>query len=61
MSRFVYEEGEFELADLQCEMCAFWRAQTPRSCEKYSQKPPEILSNQEKCPFFTWDNPILED
>ena len=40
MSRFVYEEGEFELADLQCEMCAFWRAQTPRSCEKYSQKPP---------------------
>ena len=61
MSSFEYEEGELELIDLQCELCAFWRQKTPRSCEKYPQKPLNILQNEERCPFFVWADPILPD
>lgn len=57
MSRFVYEKGDTEFIDLQCEMCLHWRSDTPHQCVKYSQKPEDIMQNLRRCPQFEWKNP----
>lgn len=58
MNRFVYEEGDTELMDSQCELCIFRDPATPEKCAKYSQKPSEVLQNERRCPFFSWKEPL---
>lgn len=51
MCKFIYEDGDFEVAENQCEFCIFNNKQTPENCEKCEKKPTEIMQNKLRCPF----------
>lgn len=52
MSKFVYEADDVELADCQCDLCVYRLEGRPGRCEKYPEKPREILNDEKKCPYM---------
>ena len=58
MGRFVYEEGDTEFIDLQCEVCLYWVPDTPDQCAKYDRKPDDVMRNVCKCCWLEWKDPL---
>ena len=51
MNKFWYAAGEIEIADSQCELCIYRLEGNQTACEKFQEKPTEIVHNEEKCPY----------
>ena len=51
MKRFCYSAGEIEFADTQCDLCIYQISGEEKSCQKFENKPNEILLNEKKCPY----------
>lgn len=52
MDKFVYSENEIKISKTQCGLCIFRDKDYEDSCEKYSQKPDEVLKGTTKCPYL---------
>ncbi len=50
MEKFVYGENELKIAKTQCGLCVYCNPEQENSCEKYVQKPAEVLEGKVKCP-----------
>ncbi len=50
MNKFLYSENEIEFSRTQCGLCIFRNPDSDTSCQKYEQKPDEVLKGQIKCP-----------
>ena len=52
-NKFVYQDGEIELKDNQCDLCKFNNITYTKTCKKFPfEKPFEITSKKENCPFL---------
>ena len=56
MEKFVYSENEIKIAKTQCGLCIFRNESCEESCQKYSQKPAEVLKGTSKCPYLKTTN-----
>lgn len=52
MEKFCYAAGEIEIAENQCELCMYRTEGCRESCEKYAEKPMDILLDERKCPYI---------
>ena len=56
MEKFVYTENEIKISKTQCGLCIFRDDQQENSCQKYSQKPEEVLKGTSRCPYLKTTN-----
>ena len=56
MKKFVYSENEIKISKTQCGLCVFRDESCEDSCQKYSQKPTEVLQGKTKCPYLKTTN-----
>lgn len=56
MEKFVYSENEIKIAKTQCGLCIFRDDKDEASCQKYAQKPNEVLEGQIRCPYLRATN-----
>jgi len=56
MDKFVYSENEIQFAWVQCELCLFRDDESETSCQKYAQKPDEVLKGEIRCPYLRTTN-----
>ena len=52
MEKFIYGENELKISKTQCGLCVYCDHQQETACEKYVQKPVEILEGKIKCPWL---------
>ena len=51
MDKFCHSAGEIEVAATQCDLCIFQINGSKEICQKFADKPKEILLNERKCPY----------
>ena len=56
MGKFVYEKNEVKFAETQCGLCIFQKENCENACEKYLQKPIEILEGKIRCSYLKTTN-----
>lgn len=52
MEKYVYSKDEIKIAKTQCGLCIFRDKNREESCQKYSQKPTDVLDGISKCPYL---------
>lgn len=51
--RFIYEKGDIEIKNNQCEFCKYNDIKNQTKCTKFKDgKPVDILSNKHRCKFL---------
>lgn len=58
MEKYTYGAGEMEIAETQCDLCAY-QCKDPDRCEKYEVKPKVVYTNEAICPEFEQKDLIL--
>lgn len=56
MEKFVYSENELKIAKTQCGLCIFRDNNSETSCQKYAQKPVDVLEGKIRCPYLKTTN-----
>lgn len=52
MEKFVYSENEIKISKTQCGLCIFRDDNCETACQKYLQKPTEVLEGKSRCPYL---------
>lgn len=56
MEKFVYSANEIQIARTQCGLCIYRDEKCENSCQKYAQKPEEVLDGTIRCPYLKTTN-----
>ena len=60
--KFIYHEGELQIAKTQCEFCKFNDKDTEMVCKEYlNGKPNDVITNKIRCPKFKDKNSFFEN
>lgn len=51
MEKFCYSAGEIEIAATQCDLCIYQIDGNKDSCQKFVEKPKDVLQNKRKCEY----------
>ena len=51
MEKFCYSAGEIEIAATQCDLCIYQIEDNRTACQKFVEKPEEVLQNKRKCVY----------
>lgn len=51
MEKFCYSAGEIEIAATQCDLCIYQTGGNQDACQKFEEKPIEVLLNKRKCMY----------
>ena len=52
MDKFCYSAGELEFGSSQCDLCKYRFADRADACQKYEEKPKDIVEDERKCPYM---------
>ena len=52
MDKFVYGENEIQFSKTQCGLCIYRDDSCETACQKYAQKPAEVLEGATRCPYL---------